>query len=287
MEEFCAPHVEKHLRMCKTKKRGVAVKKMANPPSMDFPYITPYDAHLGDPTYSIMGAEMAYIMKGCDRYEETAVMQRLIHTHPLPENIVQMQLVAMAKQMAICERSALNSATLYVCPACVVSGRSSLSDKKGGRRKGGKTTGECKMDMATNRLTCSSCQSSSVVSISTLGRIITLRQNRFYLAPCCGNVRQYTGDGDEFNEWVNGSGLGGAQCRHANTKPKSTKHRCELCSNTAEGVSRVDHLTGEFRTAWLCQRHMPHEDALRHVANWRQLEEEVRRRDRPLFRNQR
>jgi hypothetical protein len=45
----------------------------------------------------------------------------------------------------------------------------------------------------------------------------------------------------------------------------------------------VDHLTGERHLTYLCQRHTPHEDALRHVVNWRQLQEEIRKRDKPLF----
>jgi hypothetical protein len=50
-----------------------------------------------------------------------------------------------------------------------------------------------------------------------------------------------------------------------------------------EAHQAVDHLTGLLHTTYLCQRHTPHEDALRHVVNWRQLQEEIHKRDKPLF----
>ena len=146
------------------------------------------------------------------------------------------------------------------------------------------TRGQCKYDLERDGLVCSSCQSDAVVCVSTLGRVVTVRQARFYLAPCCCTVQPYTGRGDEFNETVNQT------CRHDPGRPpaRSQKKRCELCSNVAlvEGLSAVDHLTGEMHTTFLCQRHTPHADALGQVSNWRQLEAEVRKRDRPLFRQE-
>ena len=57
-------------------------------------------------------------------------------------------------------------------------------------------------------------------------------------------------------------------------------------------LEAVDHLTGEMKSVRLCQRHTPHTahsdcDCLKYVANWVQMEAEVRKRDRPLFRNDR
>jgi hypothetical protein len=129
------------------------------------------------------------------------------------------------------------------------------------------------------RLLCSSCQGDAVVRISVLGRIVCLRQTRYYLAPCCGAVQVYAGRGDEFSGGAAGCGSccsGGAQRGAAGGQGKQ---RCALCTNLAlpEGISRVDHLTGELRTVRLCQRHTPHADMLRLVANWRQLEAEVLR----------
>lgn len=311
MDAFCAPHVERHLRACRSKGgkgRQAGEPKIAGARAcLELPFILPYEAHLGDPTHRILGGEMAFLGLGgaqcsaaesahprrpdgvvCSsdaRHEHTAAMQRLISIHPLPDNLYRMQLQALARRAAVCERSALSMATLYVCVACVMSGQSGLVQTRlqDDRRKEPRARGECRMDVGTGRLLCASCQGDSVVSVSTLGRIVSLRQNRYYLAPCCGSVRQYTGGGDEFNERANET------CRHRQGKPaaRAARHRCELCSNLAlaEGLSRVDHLTGEFRVVRLCQRHTPHEDVLRHVANWRQLEAEVLRRDRPLFRS--
>ena len=284
MEDYCAPHVERHLRACRSK-GGKGGKGEAKVPGaqvcMEVPFIYPYDAHMGDPSHRIMGAEMAFLGFG-GRNEHTAAMQRLISVHPLPGNLRAMQLRAVARRAEVCERSALSLATLYVCVSCVMSGQSGLV--QGDRKKEPRARGECRLDVDGARLLCSSCQGDSVVSVSALGRVVALRGNRYYLAPCCGAVRLYTATGEEFSESANGV------CRHRQARAaRSAKHRCELCSNLAlpEGISRVDHLTGEFKTVRLCQRHTPHEDALGMAVNWRQLEAEVLRRDRPLFRNER
>ena len=283
MEEYCTPHVERHLRTCRNKggKGRQGEGKVAGAQfCLEAPYVLPYDSHLSDPSHRIMGAEMAFLgFQGA----HTAAVQRMISVRPLPENLGAMQLRAVARRAEACERSALSMATLYVCVACVMSGQSGLV--QGDRKKEPRARGECRLDVESGRMLCSSCQGDCVLSVSTLGRVVTLRQNKYYLAPCCGAVRLYAGTGDEFSEKANEA------CRHRQAKgpARSAKHRCELCSNLAlvEGISRVDHLTGEFRTVRLCQRHTPHEDSLGQAANWRQLEAEVRRRDRPLFRSER
>lgn len=270
MEAYCVPIVERHLRACRSKGRGKAGDgKVAGAEfCLDVPYVVPYDAHLEDPSHRIMGAEMAFLGVGGGRHEHTAALQRMVSVAPLPENLRDRQLVALRRRAAVCERSALSLATLYVCASCVMTGHA--------RRP----RGECRLDVEAGNLLCPHCQG-MVVSVSMLGRIVAVRQNRYYLAPCCGAVRLYTGTGEEFFQ---------EECGHAQGRPAGrARPRCELCPNLAlaEGITRVDHLTGELRTARLCQRHTPHEDSLGMAVNWRQLEAEVRRRDRPLFRNER
>lgn len=283
MDAYCAPHVERHLRACRSKgarPRGADAKVPGAQFCLEVPRVVPYDAHLEDPTHRLMGAEMAFLGVGGGRHEHTAAMQRLISTSPLPGNLRDLQLRALARRAGACERSAVSLATLHVCVACVLSGQSGLVHSD--RKKEPRARGECRLDVETGRLLCASCQGDCVVSVSALGRIVALRQCRYYYAPCCGAVRLYAATGEEFT---------GTECRHGQAKGggRGGRHRCELCPNLAlaEGITRVDHLTGELRTARLCQRHTPHEDSLGMVVNWRQLEAEVRRRDRPLFRNER
>jgi hypothetical protein len=211
-------------------------------------------------------------------HEQAVVMQRTVHTHQLPPNLTKLQLSALSARMRVCERSALSGSVLYVCISCVLANQQTIC-RKG---KAFPTRGQCKYDFDSQSLICSVCQSHSIISISTLGRIISLRNYRFYLAPCCSTVQVYTGRGDEFQDTPE-------TCPHKQVKTSSkiSKKRCELCSNVAlqESLVSVDHLTGELHHTNLCQRHTPHSDALKHVTNWRQLQEEIRRRDRPLFAN--
>ncbi len=208
-------------------------------------------------------------------------LQRTIHAHQLPPNLTQLQLGALSDRMRICERSALSCNVLYVCVSCVMANQQTICRK--GRAF--PTRGQCKYDFDTDSLLCSVCQSHSIISINTLGRIISLRNYRFYLAPCCATVQMYTGRGDEFQLTADSTPTTCPHARQSRASQKPSKKRCELCGNVAlpEAHSTVDHLTGEPHCTYLCQRHTPHPDSLKHVTNWRQLQEEIRRRDRPLF----
>ena len=133
--------------------------------------------------------------------------------------------------------------------------------------------------MTENQGITNMTEKQGIMSVSTLGRIIVIRSQRFYLAPCCCSVQPYTGRGDEF--------MPGLACFHQKGKPQSrpARNRCGVCNNVAvsEGHTAVDHLTGVRHTMWLCHRHTPHEVALRYVVNWAQLNEAVALRERPLF----
>ena len=306
LEAYCIPIVERHSRACKSRQRTrqpdqFPVVKL--PPAsvnrlLSIPFIVPYLIHAEDPTNCIMASEMAFLghdlqsiendqisdPKSTDaipklnpQLKQAVAMQRAVHTHQLPPNLTRLQLSALSARMRVCERSALSGSVLYVCISCVMANQQTIC------RKGQAfpTRGQCKFDLNTDSLLCSVCQSHSIISISTLGRIISLRNYRFYLAPCCSTVQIYTGRGDELLQAPSLS------CPHKQpkTSSKTSKKRCELCSNVAlpEQHASVDHLTGEQHTTYLCQRHSPNSDALKHVTNWRQLQEEIRKRDRPLF----
>ena len=210
------------------------------------------------------------------KHEQAVIMQRTIHTHQLPPNLTKLQFSALSARMRVCERSALSGSVIYVCISCIMANQQTIC-RKG---KAFPTRGQCKFDLDSESLICSVCQSHSIISINTLGRIISIRNYRFYLTPCCCTVQIYTGRGDEFQDTP-------ATCPHKQVKTpvKTQKKRCELCSNVAlpEPHSSVDHITGEQHHTHLCQRHTPHLDSLKHVTNWRQLQEEIRNRDKPLF----
>jgi hypothetical protein len=281
LEAFCVPIVEKHWRACKNRSRVVGdsvgclrVSEAAINTFLTMPFVVPYGVHLDDALHSIMGSEMAFLSSdGSVRFDHVAAMQRMISVRSLPENVRRMQLRGVGIKMRECERSALSGAMIYVCVSCVLSAQ------------GGKallTRGQCRWDVETEQLVCSSCKdgaASGIVAISTIGRAIVLRGRSFYFAPCCCSVQVYQGRGNEF--------ASGVECPHQRQRAtaRAPRRRCEVCSNAAasQGHTAVDHLTGVMHTMWLCHRHTPHESILRHVVNWAQLKEEVAKRDRPLF----
>lgn len=298
LESHCTPLVEKHSRACKSRQRArqtgdqfpvVKLPSSAVDCLAEIPFVVPYSIHLDDPTHCIMASEMAFLgisNQAEIKHEQAVALQRTIHTHQLPPNLTQLQLGALSDRMRICERSALSCTILYVCVSCVMANQQTIC-RKG---KAFPTRGQCKYDFdskttQSNSLICSVCQSHSIISISTLGRIISLRNHRFYLAPCCATVQMYTGRGDEFQLSSHSTPVTCPHSRQSRAPPKQSKKRCEICSNVAlpESHNTVDHLTGEQHCTYLCQRHTPHSDSLKHVTNWRQLQEEIRRRDRPLF----
>jgi hypothetical protein len=290
LEAYCYPLVDRHTRACKSKSLTLKGRPpepfqlLKLPPSSlhtlpSLPVIVPYSIHFDDPTHCIMGSELRFLgLNQGDqtiKHEQAVALQRAIHAKPLPPNLAKLQVRALSTHAKVCQRSTLSGCVLYACIHCIMGGQQAVHRKNG---RPFPTRGQCKLDLAVNDLVCSVCHHRSILSISAVGRVISIKGHQFYLAPCCCTIQPYLGRGDEFQQ---------TSCPHKVTRPasKNTKRRCELCSNIAlvEPHEAVDHLTGEPHSTYLCQRHTPHEDALRHVANWSQLQEEIRKRDKPLF----
>ena len=236
-------------------------------------------------------------------------MQRLLCVSSLPANVIRMQLRSLGACMGVCERSALDGMTLYICVSCGLG--------SSGATRSTQTRGQCRLDgglfstesgcsgAAKSDLVCKHCQTPSVFAVNTLGRVVTLRNQRFYLAPCCCTVQMYGGSGVEFQSeysLTSGDSRQGARgelplgvtlhsCSHRKKKyqTRPQRARCEVCQTTSSGAvapevfTVVDHLAGCMRSIRLCSRHAPRQETLKQVANWRQLMDEVNKRDRPLF----
>ncbi len=215
--------------------------------------------------------------------------------------------------MGVCERSALGGTTLYICASCgLCSGGASRSAQTRGqcRLNGESFSDELGLTGPAHRagFICSHCQAPSVLGVNTLGRVVTLRNQRYYLAPCCCTVQVYGGTGTEFqSEYCLWGGRHGGldpesrgelsrgvtlhACPHQRKKAPQRPQRakCEVCQTSSSGAvapevfTAVDHLTGRMNSIRLCSRHAPRQEALKQVANWRQLMQEVDRRDKPLF----
>lgn len=340
LERHCESTVDKHTRACRNRAKirredygvGSRIPLDVVRAFSTLPFVIPYDVHMEDPTQRIMGSELAALDQGgtaevpeCESvlssvegeaeeeigktwtahkrqlHEMVASMQCILRVASLPANVVRKQLRSLRVCMGVCERSALDGMTLYVCASCGLG--------SSGASRSLQTRGQCRLDGSCfsvggsqMKYVCSHCQAPAVVAVNTLGRVVTLRTQRFYLAPCCCTVQVYVGSGVEFQSeyCIGDSEAAGAQvsagvvqhsCPHQRRIPpaRPQRARCEVCQTTSSGAvapevfTTVDHLTGLERSIRLCSRHAPRHETLKHVANWEQLMREVNKRDRPLF----
>ena len=185
---------------------------------------------------------------------EAAVIHSLVTVAPLPANIARLQEAALAALSQHCQRRARVRRTLYICLLC--------------ERRGRKATP--RLCSRTFRIVCQTCGDNpdSIIPIDTLGRIVTLPRagRQLVFAPCCATVRDYT---------ASGSDLAPGACRcPALQKPalcKRARVSCAMCDAPAlpRGHEYLDHVPCRMAVCFLCQRHTPPEDWLRHVPNRR------------------
>ena len=297
MEEHCAQVVERSRRT----KTAKMISRPCPPHSrkkrppiapevisyiIQLPRITPYDVHHAQGMH--MASELRLLAKqgsDADHFSQAAEVQRTIQVWPLPANVLKIQIKALSARMRQCERSALSCPVMYACVQCIMCGSEKINHTRKNDRNQKRAfpaRGQCKLQVEPHALLCTHCNNSTVVEVNALGRIVSLKGHQFYFAPCCCSVQPYAAHGDEFTS---------VHCRHAAPDRAPSRHlkrRCELCQNVAQqALSAVDHLTGESHTVHLCLRHAPHPDALKFVANWQQLQEQILKRDKPLFHHKR
>jgi hypothetical protein len=196
------------------------------------------------------------ILLGSAALAETAVIHSLVTVNPLPANITRMQLAALDALSQHCQRRARVRRTHYLCLLC--------------ERRGRKASP--RLCSRTFRIVCRTCDDNpdSIVPIDTVGRIVTVRARHLIFAPCCATVRDYTGSGHD---------LAPTPCRHAPAPPLLDRPRpaarprvsCAMCDAPAlpRGHEYLDHLLCRMTVCYLCHRHTPPEDWLRHVPNRR------------------
>ena len=335
LEAFSANLVDRHARACKNRQRprmnedwawGGEEQQPSAPrgkPSPQLktnleawavtsfcalPYLRPYTAHFDDPSNCIISSELGFLFgedaslpsnaTKQDLFSSVAVMQRSLRVHPLPKNLINMQLRALHAKMRVCERSARDAMVMYVCAGCCLSGQKASFQR-----------GKCRL--SGGELVCSECQSQAIIRINTLGRVVVLKSCSYFLAPCCFTIQAYRGTGMEFQSEFCDPDFFGAEllerlswrpdvnpdmCTHrrpARPQARPVRPRCEVCleskGKTGGGSAApalfgaVDHLTGERKTIYLCPRHAPHSSIMQHVSNWEELMGEVQARDKPLF----
>lgn len=185
---------------------------------------------------------------------------RLIQCHvqiyPLPCNLAQLQRDALARAGPENARSAYLATRFFMCVHCTVAGRSVEHTR-------------LRLNTLSERLVCSFCAKSDLISVDMLGRVLRHRQAFFVLCPSCIKIQHYRGE----QLWAPGP------CAHASLQRRQKAHSktrqpCIICQELTANVhvERVDHLSGAMRKFVFCQRHMPRSEALRECANARQVE---------------
>ena len=125
-------------------------------------------------------------------FNDIVSIQKVIQVFPLPTNLQLMQIACLNKRLEICERSAINGTKIYLCVSCIARGPKIFDPCM--------MKGMCKMNFQTGKLLCAYCHTSEILCVNTIGRVVMIRNQRFYYAPCCGSVQLYTAAGGEFQE---------------------------------------------------------------------------------------
>ena len=187
---------------------------------------------------------------------DVALLHSLVTVHPLPPNITRLQEAALDALGQRCQRRARVRRTLYLCLLCEHRGRKAKP----------------RLCSRTFRIVCQTCDDNpdTIVPIDTVGRIVSLARGsrQLIFAPCCATVRDYTASGLD---------LARAPCQHCPsplaTAPQHRRPRvsCAMCDAPAlpRGHEYLDHALCRMSTCFLCQRHTPPDDWLRHVPNRR------------------
>ena len=201
---------------------------------------------------ALLPAEYALLLNSAS-LAETALLHSLVAVHPLPANITRMQEDALELLEQHCQRRARVRRTHYLCLLCEHRGRKASP----------------RLCSRTFRIVCQTCDDNpdSIVPIDAIGRILTIRGRQLFFAPCCATIRDYAATGQDISLWP---------CQHKTDPPpppRAGRPRvpCAICDAQAlpKGHEYLDHLACRMVTCFLCQRHTPPEDWLRHVPNRR------------------
>ena len=175
---------------------------------------------------------------GGDSLITVGALQGLIQVHPLPRNTVRISCAPSTPGCA-CERSALEATALYICLSCSLAGNSHKPLQVRGRCRLQVGWEESGADLYGDQsFICSVSQKSSVIKVGTLGRVVGLRNQRFFLAPCCLSVQVYNGSGVEFRTEFCDPDFFGGECMERNAwRPDIRPEMC--CHGRARVAAKL------------------------------------------------
>lgn len=179
-------------------------------------------------------------------------LQTRLRVYPLPANLRQMQLDALARS-GTSRRMAFLRTRRSLCVSCVLMNRRADAFR-------------CRLDTVAQELVCASCPSKALVSVDLVGRVLQIDSEHLFLCPSCVTVQPYIADPSVWS--------GHGPCTHApRPRPRAQRHACAVCLEPGSGVGlhRVDHLTGQMHWFPYCQRHTLRQDEADSCVNVRQL----------------
>jgi hypothetical protein len=152
-------------------------------------------------------------------------MSRALNVHPLPPCVMQNQLTALSKRyggdMSCIEKCRM----IHVCVVCVI-------------RRGSIQGMRLRHDCQTGSLSCIHCNSNTILSIDTMGRIVCIGNDRVILSSCCGTFIHYGGSGFDFSTQCN------IHCEHSRQlfkkKEKHLSSKLHLSPNLTDDISLQD-----------------------------------------------
>jgi hypothetical protein len=201
--EQLLPHLERiahsYFERCTRAYRGIIVSNVQTPRAIDHVrrLMTP------DMTPEVLGRLLDGLYTACsqgvfdsvrqphptrEKKEELAwYLSQVIQVHPLPDCIMARQKEALMRRFHGDTSCIQRCRMLHVCMLCLI-------------RRGTANGTRLRHDCITGQLACMQCGPALVLTIDTLGRIVTLGNQRVLLSGCCANFIFYTGSGHEFAE---------------------------------------------------------------------------------------
>ena len=188
-------------------------------------------------------------------------IQRDLQVYALPRNLARLQYERLLDFSQGETRIAHLRTYRYVCMNCTLHHKHHQNPR-------------LRLDTIQQRLVCATCMKSDLIHVNMLGKILRFKRQHFYLCPSCVTIQQYMGQGEQ--PWCADKSVHRCPHKHAHhgPQPGGRKRRsCEVCNETAlaNGVERVNHLTGEMQAFHYCQRHFPRWDVLIKCINARQM----------------
>lgn len=150
-------------------------------------------------------------------------LSKIINVYPLPLCIIHRQINALAKRYGGDTTCMEKCRMLHVCLICVI-------------KRGGAHGMRLRHDCQTGELLCVNCDKGTVLSIDTLGRLVTIGNDNIILSSCCGTFIHYCGTGFDFCTTC------GMQCLH-NRQVFKKKERTSSLQKSIQEIGNESTLT--------------------------------------------